>query len=295
MADFGWSAGCIAEAIKTANKIRKALQDSGGAKQHYAETVAFLYQIDATFKHLEKHIEEHPDSPYRKAILQQLKLIEAPWKRVEVSYVDKYEKSLNIDSKRSKLRQAPRMVQWAVKDIDGAVRKEKAGILEPLGMIDSLLYLEGMDEVKKVGEKCQEILDDGKVSEISSMLMSRFDGLDAHARSQATAHFQYLERFAGMRLMMEQHQRQLVALMRTANANANPNEQCTIDAAHPFIRMPKEHNKTVEKSLPPSIASTELRDLIREVQSEGTRLLLLSIASAAYFALMSAVSIYRQY
>lgn len=144
MADFGWSASCIIEAIKTANKIRKALQESGGAKEHYTETVAFLSQIDATFKHLEKHIDKHPDSPYRDAIVQQLKLIEAPWKRVEASYIDKYEKSLGEGSMRSKLRQTPRMMQWAVKDIDGAVRKEKAGILEPLCIIGSLLSLDLM-------------------------------------------------------------------------------------------------------------------------------------------------------
>jgi len=144
MADFGWSASCIVEAIKTANKIRKALQESGGAKEHYAETVAFLGQIDATFKHLERHIEEHPDSPSRDAIVQQLKLMEVPWKRIEAMYVEKYEKSLGGGSMRSRLRQTPRMVQWAMNDVDAAVRKERVGILEPLGMIGSLLSLDLM-------------------------------------------------------------------------------------------------------------------------------------------------------
>jgi hypothetical protein len=144
MVDFGWSASCIVEGIKTANKIRKALQDSGGAKEHYTETVAFLAQVEATFKHLGKHVDGHPDSPYRDAIMQQLKLLESPWKRVEIFYVNKYERSLGDGSMRSKLRQAPRTVQWAVKDIDRAVQKEKAGILEPLSMIGSLLSLDLM-------------------------------------------------------------------------------------------------------------------------------------------------------
>jgi hypothetical protein len=144
MADFGWSASCIVEAIKTTNKIRKALQESGGAKEHYAETVAFLSQIDTTFNHLKKHIDEHPDSRSRDAIVQQLKLMETPWKRVEAMYVAKYEKSLGSGSMRSRLRQKPRIVQWAVKDIDAVVRKERAAILEPLGMIGSLLSLDIM-------------------------------------------------------------------------------------------------------------------------------------------------------
>jgi hypothetical protein len=144
MVDFGWSASCIVEAIKTTNKIRKAFQESSGAKEQYAETVAFLGQIDATFQHLEKHVGERPNSPYKDAILQQLKLLESPWKRLEASCVKKYEKSLKEGSTRSKLEQVPRMMKWAVKDIDGAVRKEKTAILEPLSMIGSLLSLDMM-------------------------------------------------------------------------------------------------------------------------------------------------------
>jgi hypothetical protein len=144
MADFGWSASCILEAVRTSNKIRKAIQDSGGAKEHYAETVASFDQIDATFTHLQKHIENSPDAPSREAIVQQLKLMEAPWKRVVVTYLDKYEKSLGSASVRSKIKQMPRMVQWAVKDVDAVVRKEKVGVLEPLGIIRLLLSMDMM-------------------------------------------------------------------------------------------------------------------------------------------------------
>jgi hypothetical protein len=144
MADFGWSASCIVEALKTSNKIRKALKDAGGAKEHYAETLAFFHQIDATFAHLQKHIENCPDAPSRDAIVQQLKLMEPPWKRVIASYLHKYEKSLGEDSARSKIRQMPRMVQYVVKDFDAVVRKEKVGVLEPLGIIRLLLSMDMM-------------------------------------------------------------------------------------------------------------------------------------------------------
>lgn len=144
MVDFGWSAGCIVDAIKAADKIRRALQDAGGAKDHYAETIAFLSQVAVTFKYLEKHIEDNPESPYRELIEHQLKLLQTPWKKIESSYMEKYAKSLGVNSTRSKIKQAPRKMQWALKDVDDIVRKTKADILGPLQMIESFLSLELM-------------------------------------------------------------------------------------------------------------------------------------------------------
>jgi len=120
------------------------MQRAGGAEDHYSETTAFLSQVDATFNLLKEFIEEHPDSRYADAIVNQLKLVETPWNKLESDYIKKYEKSLSPDSTRSKAKKVPRKVQWALKDMGEEVKKLKNEILVPLDMIDSLLSLETM-------------------------------------------------------------------------------------------------------------------------------------------------------
>jgi hypothetical protein len=131
MVDFGWSASRILEAIKLSNKIRKALQDAGGAKEQYAEATSFLTQFECVFQELERHIAAGHGSVYREAIEQQLKLTELPWTRLK-TLLSKYENSLGDDSIRSKLKMVPRKVQWAVKDIDDAVGKSRDEVRGPL-------------------------------------------------------------------------------------------------------------------------------------------------------------------
>lgn len=144
MVEFGWSARSIVDVIKTADKIRKALRDEGGAKQEYTEAVTFLNHVEAVLKHLEKHIEGYPNSPYREDILNQLKSIEAPWRRLESVYMGKYKNNLGVDSTRSKAKQVPQKLQWALKDMSEVLRQAKIEILGPLHMIHTLLLSETM-------------------------------------------------------------------------------------------------------------------------------------------------------
>lgn len=143
MVDFGWSATCVLEAIKLSIQIRKALKESGGAKDQYAEAMSFLTQFECVFKELERLVQDDPNSVYRLPILQQLKLMESPWTRLQ-GMLSKYEKSLGDTSTRSKFKTWPRKGQWGVVDLNEAVRKEKNEILSPLKMVDSLLQMQSM-------------------------------------------------------------------------------------------------------------------------------------------------------
>jgi transposase len=143
MVDFGWSASCLLEAIRLSNKIRKALQDAGGAKEQYEEAISFLTQSDCVFKELEKHIRDNHGSAYREAIVQQLKLMETPWRRLQIS-LSKYESSLGDKATKSKLSIVSRKVQWALKDLNEAVGKARIDVLGPLQMVSCLLQMHSM-------------------------------------------------------------------------------------------------------------------------------------------------------
>jgi hypothetical protein len=143
MVDFGWSASCLLEAIRLSNKIRKALQDAGGAKEQYEEAISFLTQSDCVFKELEKHIRDNHGSAYREAIVQQLKLMETPWRRLQIS-LSKYESSLGDKATKSKLSIVSRKVQWALKDLNEAVGKARIDVLGPLQMVSCLLQIHSM-------------------------------------------------------------------------------------------------------------------------------------------------------
>jgi len=151
MVDFGWSASCLLEAIKLSNKIRKALQDAGGAKDQYAEATAFLTQSDCIFKELEGHIRDNQSSAHRSAIVQQLKLMERPWTRLQ-DLLDKYENSLGEKSSRSKLKMAPRKIQWALKDLNDAVGQARNEVLGPLQMVSCLLQMHSMSVRRIISE-----------------------------------------------------------------------------------------------------------------------------------------------
>jgi hypothetical protein len=143
MVDFGWSASCILEAIKIANKIRKALQDAGGAKDQYIEAVSFLIQSENVFQELEMHIRQDAASSLSDRIVQQLKLMEPPWTRLQAE-LDKYESSLGHSADSSKARLLVRKVEWALSQLDEAVRTARSDIAGPLQMVNCLLQLRFM-------------------------------------------------------------------------------------------------------------------------------------------------------
>jgi hypothetical protein len=66
--------------------------------------------------------------------------INTPWNKF-TEIVKKYEKSLSVDSTRSKTTQAPRKIQWALKDIGDAVRKLKVDIIQHIQGINCVSIL----------------------------------------------------------------------------------------------------------------------------------------------------------
>ncbi|KAF2263548.1 hypothetical protein CC78DRAFT_603772 [Lojkania enalia] len=219
MVEFGWSASCIVEAIKTAEKIRRAMQTAGGAEDHYSETIAFLSQVDATFNLLEEFIREHPDSRYAHPIVNQLKLVEIPWNKLESDYINKYEKSLSSDSTRSKPKRVPRKVQWALENMGEEVKKLKNEILGPLGMIDSWLLLETMRTVGDLNEKCQQIIDGLQLANISDTLERGFQELQEATATHETTHDEQREVLESLRWSIaQQHKEISAALVNEASA-----------------------------------------------------------------------------
>ncbi|KAH3997819.1 hypothetical protein HBH98_133090 [Parastagonospora nodorum] len=179
MADFGWSASCILEAIKLSNKIRKALQDAGGAREQYTEAASFLTQFECVFKELEIHINDGRNTEYREAIEQQLKLMEPPWTRLQV-ILGKYENSLGDKSTKSKLKMVPRKVQWALKELNEAVRKGRDQVRGPLHGVSLLLQMQSMITIRDIDEKCQRIIDDLETADFARALQQDFAQLHLH-------------------------------------------------------------------------------------------------------------------
>lgn len=93
MSGFGCSVSCIIEGIKTTSKIRRAFQEAGGAKEQYANTLAFLKHLEVTLKHLKKHIEHHTTSEYNDAVEEGIKLIDKFCGDLELVCLEKYERA----------------------------------------------------------------------------------------------------------------------------------------------------------------------------------------------------------
>lgn len=189
MVDFGWSASCILEAIKLSNKIRKALQDAGGAKDEYDEATLFLTHFESVFKELEGHIRDDTESSYRETIVQQMKLMEPPTSRLE-SLLSKYEKSLGDHQTKSKVRTVAHKVKWALKDLNDAVHSERDELRGPLQTVSLFLQLQSMcvtshttvtsaysarKTIRATNETCQKMV--GEI-EASSFAISLQQGIE---------------------------------------------------------------------------------------------------------------------
>ncbi|PGH14787.1 hypothetical protein AJ79_02803 [Helicocarpus griseus UAMH5409] len=187
MADFGWSACCILEAIKPTTKICQAFQDAGGASDQFAEAAAFLQGLQSTFAHLKKFVEDSASpatdgqKKYAKDIAAQLGRIDGPWREFETRVIEKYERYLAREAegpccgKKKRKKKSPsrwrgvlRKVCWAVADLDGVngeVRRLKADILQPLQVIHCLLSLQVLEDVYNNAERplssaqCKQLAD----------------------------------------------------------------------------------------------------------------------------------------
>ncbi len=137
---FGWSAGDIAVAIRLIYTASKAFKDTGGTVSGYEESVSFLNSLEITLTLLEEYTTSNPDGDYSSNIAARLKTVNKPWNTFR-DYLEKYEKSLSSDSTRSNVANAPRKVQWAIKELDGEVAKLKTAVSQPLNAINTLLAL----------------------------------------------------------------------------------------------------------------------------------------------------------
>jgi hypothetical protein len=143
MAAFGWSVGDIVASIRIAADVAKAFKETGGASSRYKQSQDFLTGFRITLEHLKRYAEDNPNDTYIGDLNDQLARIESPWKDFKV-FVDKYEKSLDEASQRSRFLKTPRIVKWTIKDLTGEVEKLERAITKPVQVINSLLSLQSL-------------------------------------------------------------------------------------------------------------------------------------------------------
>ncbi|KAF2121992.1 hypothetical protein BDV96DRAFT_640061 [Lophiotrema nucula] len=164
MPDFGWSAGCVFEAIKLINTTRKALRDVNGSIEQYQEAFNFLGSMCSTLELLQRYIETSAVDSLTEAIKEHFLRIGEPWKKFE-AVLQKYQPDLKADSTRSKLRQATSKVKWALKKIDDAVRELKEDVMQPIQAINCILTLSALEQAAKqqgatlTKEQCSQIME----------------------------------------------------------------------------------------------------------------------------------------
>lgn len=129
-------------------KVIKAFKDAGGTSSKYESEVSFLNSLKLTLDHLGKLVEGASTSDPQSNHLPQdisklLQDIQEPWEEFK-EFLDKYEASLGVSSKRSMLASAPRIIQYTMKDISGKVEKLRQRAEHPLQAVNSLLSLHMM-------------------------------------------------------------------------------------------------------------------------------------------------------
>lgn len=143
---FGWSAGDIVHSIHIIVKIYEAFKEAGGATSRYAETTAFLEGFKVTLSKLDGHIRRDPDSEYTAEIIQQLKLIDAPYCRFEKFMLD-FQPALGAGSTYGTTRKVPRKIKWALKElsaVSGKVAGLKKEVCDPLVLVENLMQLQSL-------------------------------------------------------------------------------------------------------------------------------------------------------
>lgn len=107
---FGWSAGDIVNSIHILIKICEAFKEAGGATSRYEESTAFLEGFKATLSKLNAHIRRNPNPEYAAEIMQQLKLIDAPYCRFE-KFMLEFKPALGTNSNYGSIQKAPRKMK----------------------------------------------------------------------------------------------------------------------------------------------------------------------------------------
>lgn len=148
---FGWSAGDIAAAISLLVKVGTALKESGGAASEYQDAVTFLESIGKTLAGVEKLLSKNEDLEWEAEMNAQIVQVKQAVADFETK-IKKYDLSLGADSSRSKARQIPRKVQFA---LTSHVEELRNGILQSQLILDGFVNLQTLGYVVENARKSQ--------------------------------------------------------------------------------------------------------------------------------------------
>lgn len=134
---FGWSAGDIATAVKTAYDIYEALDSCRGAAKEYREAVSFLKDLTRTLEPLETLTAWKVYPEYGKDIKKQVEAIKGPVDQFLQAAL-KYEPSLGAASKKGHQRHIYRKLKWHF-FISKEILALRSKIESHMQVLDSLL------------------------------------------------------------------------------------------------------------------------------------------------------------
>ena len=139
MVPFGWSAGDIKDAVQFLIRLCTTFQDAGCSNSDFQEAIDFLCGLQIVLEHLRTYTMENPGHLYSKDIEDLVQQIDRPWKKFR-DFLKPYEDSLGINSVRSSIARAPRVVLWAL--VTKEVRQLKTSVGQLVQSLTLLLLLQ---------------------------------------------------------------------------------------------------------------------------------------------------------
>lgn len=137
---FGWSASDVVATLNTLAKVGKAVKESGGAGSEYREAVTFLNSVSRTLNGIGDLLQANPNLRWEADLTEQGKILRSAIKAFEQK-IEKYNKSLGVDTQRQKARRIPREVQFAL-FLSDQVKELRTAITQPQLILDVFINLQ---------------------------------------------------------------------------------------------------------------------------------------------------------
>ncbi|UPK93361.1 hypothetical protein LCI18_004296 [Fusarium solani-melongenae] len=152
---FGWSAGDIAAAVKTAYNIYEALHSCRGAAKEYREAVSFLKDLTRTLEPLETLTAWKVYPEYGEDIKKQVEAIKGPVDQFLQAAL-KYEPSLGAVSRKGHQRHIYMKLKWHF-SISKEILALRNKIESHMQVLDSLLQRLTLDVVLTTKQSMPDI------------------------------------------------------------------------------------------------------------------------------------------
>ena len=139
---FGWSVGDIIASINLLVKIGCALKETGGASSEYQESIEFLFGLEITLQNLQSIAPVLLPSPQQGILQLEIEKIAKPIAKF-FDRVQKLDRFLGKESKKSLWKTGPRKIQWALQ-VSKEVKALRDSISVPIASINILLQTQAL-------------------------------------------------------------------------------------------------------------------------------------------------------